>query len=323
MPNARGDQAKLLSRRQSAFGAAESAADGAYYALPFYDYNVTPSGELANDEAIYGDAFPGDVVQGLRNLAGTMEVPMGMDSIGWHLAQLLGLPSTSGTGPYVHSFTAAAQPAILLATHGITHNGVAQHFTQDSLATTGMEIQAQKNGTRQRVSFNVTGREEVRAGATLDSTPVEYAADPVPVGFQAALSLDGSEVGGVTQVGLTLNSGREADQEAMNSAATAAEISPGVWDLNGTLNARFRDAQFYDLASNGTAFALSLRWQLSASYSLAISVPSLMLERNGVPVSGRGIISQSFNWRVNRPAPGAELMEITLTNATATYANAG
>ncbi|MDD9738428.1 phage tail tube protein [Marinovum sp. SP66] len=322
MPNARGDQAKLLVRRQAAFGAAEAALDGAFYKLPFYSYNVSPSGELANDEAIYGDDFPGEVVAGLRNLAGTFEVPMGFDSIGWHLAQLLGLPTTTGLGPYVHSFTAAALPSILLASHGISHAGVGQHFTQDSLATTGMEINAQKNGTRQRVTFNAAGREEVKAGATLDSTPVEYAVDPVPVGFQGALSLDGSEVAGVTSVGLTLNTGREPDQESLNGAATASEISDGVWGLNGTIGARFRDAQLYDLADVGTAFALTLAWQISANYSLSIAVPSLQLERSGVPINGRGLISQDFNWRTNRPAAGAELIEITLTNATAAYANA-
>lgn len=322
MPNARGDQAKLLARRQSNFGTAEAAADGAFYNLPYYSYNVAPTGELANDEAIYGDAFPGEVVQGLRNLAGSFEVPMGFDSIGWHLAQLLGLPTTTGTGPYVHSFAAQAQPSILLATHGITHGGVVQHFTQDTLATTGMEINAQKNGTRQRVTFNATGREEVKAGTTLDAAPVEYANDPVPLGFQGALSFNGSEVAGVTSVGLTLNSGREADQETMNGKATAAEISDGVWDLSGTIGARFRDAQLYDLADAGTTFALSLAWQISADYSLAINVPSLLLERTGVPIEGRGLISQNYNWRTNRPAAGAELMEITLTNATADYANA-
>lgn len=51
MPNARGDQAKLLACRQTTFGTAESAADGAFYVLPFYNYNVVPSGELASDEA--------------------------------------------------------------------------------------------------------------------------------------------------------------------------------------------------------------------------------------------------------------------------------
>lgn len=321
MPNARGNEAKLLSRRQTTFGTAESAADGLFHALPFYSYNVTPSGELANDDANYGDAYPGDVIAGLRNLAGAAVVPMGLDSIGWHLSQLLGTPTTTGTGPYTHSFVAAAQPAILLATHGISHAGVAKHFTQDSLFMTGMEIQAQKNGQRQRVTFNMAGREEIKAGATLDTTPVSFSADPVPVGFQGTLLMDDSVVASVTQASLTLNTGREADQETLNGLATAAAADPGFWDLNGALTARFRDTTLYDLASAGTAFALKLKWTISAGYDLQIEVPSALLERTGHAVEGRDIISSSFNWRANRPASGVELVEITLINATADYAN--
>lgn len=322
MPNARGDQAKLLARRQTTFGTAESAADGAFHALPFYSYNVTPSGELANDDAIYGDSYAGELVAGLRNLGGSIEVPLGLDSFGWHLAQLLGLPTTTGTeAPYSHVFTAAANPQILLGTHGISHAGVGQHFTQDSLAVQSLEIQAQKNGQRQRATLNMIGREEIKAGATLDSTPIAFANDPVPVGFQGLLSIDGSEAAGITQAGLTLGTGREADQETLNGQATAADIDLGFWDLSGSLNARFRDATYYDAASAGTEMALSLAWTISASYSLAISVPRVVLERSGVPVEGRNLISQTFNWRAARPATGQQLIEVTLVNATADYAN--
>ncbi|MDO6587701.1 phage tail tube protein [Salipiger sp. 1_MG-2023] len=322
MPNARGDRAKLFSRRQTTFGTAESAGAGAFYTLPFYSYNVTPSGELSNDEAIRGDSFPGDAVHGLRNLAGALVVPMGLDSIGWWLAQLLGLPTTTGTGPYTHAFVAAANPGILLATHGITHNDLSTHFTQDSLAAQSIEITGAKNGQRQRVTLNMVGREEIKAGTTLDTSPVAFADDPVPVGFQGLLSIDGSEAAGVTQANLTLATGREADQEAMNGLATASDIQPGMWDLSGSLTARFRDTGLYDAASAGTAIALSLAWQISANYSLTIALPSVTLERTGIPIEGRDVISSSFNWRANRPATGDELIEVTLINATSDYANA-
>lgn len=321
MPNARGDRAKFLSRRQAAFGAAEAAAAGAFYLMPFYSYNVVPSGELTNDEAMKGDAFPGDTVAGLRNLAGSIEVPMGLDSIGWHLAQILGLPDTSGTGPYTHVFKAAANPSILLATHGISHTDNAAHFVQDSLALAGLEITAQKNGTRQRVTLNMVGREEIKAGATLDASPVAFSPDPVPVGFQGQLTLAGNDAA-VTQASLTLNTGREADQETMNGLATADDISPGMWDLNGALTARFRDTTLYDAASAGTPMPLVLSWPISANYSLSLRAPSVTLERNGLPIDGRGVISQNFNWRTNRPATGQEMFEVTLVNGTSDYANA-
>ena len=51
-------------------------------------------------------------------------------------------------------------------------------------------------------------------------------------------------------------------------------------------------------------------------------MPSVTLERNGLPIDGRGVISQSFNWRSNRPATGQEMFEVTLVNGTSDYANA-
>ena len=321
MTFARGNEARLLSRQQASFGTAEAAADGAFRLMPFYSYNVSPTGELANDEAAYGDSMPGEVVAGLENLTGSMAVPMGLNSIGWHLQQLFGDPVTSGTEDFSHVFNVPRQQVIRLATHGISHNGIDQHFVQDSLAMTGLELSGQKNGQRQRVTFNLAGRQEVGVAATLDATPVQYAPDPVPVGFQAALLMDGAIAGAVTQAALTLNSGIEPDQEALNGLPTAAAMQSGFWELSGTLGARFQDRVIYDLANTGGSFSLGFKWEISATRSLEIVCPDVRLERTGVPVEGRGILSSSFNWRANRPADGAELMTITLKNSTASYAN--
>lgn len=321
MTQARGNEARLMARLQAAFGAAEAAADGAFRLMPFYSYNVSPSGEQANDEANYGDSMPGEIVDGLRNLSGSMAVPMGLNSIGWYLAQMFGAPETTGTDDYTHVFKVPRQQVINLATHGISHTGIGQHFVQDSLAITGLELQAQKNGQRQRATFNLAGREEVGAAATVDATPVEYASDPVPVGFQGALTIDGAQAAAITQAGLTLNSGIEPDQEVLNGAATAAAMQPGFWDLFGSMNARFIDRTLYDLADAGTSLALGLKWEMSATRSLAIACPDVRLERTGVSIDGRSVLSSSFNWRTNRPADGAELMTITLKNGTPSYAN--
>ena len=321
MTNARGDEAVLLARQQAAFGAAEAAADGAFYKLPFYSYNVVPSEELNEDDAIQGDAFPGDAVAGLRALAGSMVVPMGLGSIGWHLRALLGAPVTSGAGDFTHVFTTAAQPAVPLLSHGITHGRVAQHFTQDSLAYTGMELSLQKNSERARITFNLAGREEVGAAATLDTTPVAWSPDPVPVGFQGKLLKDGVETAMLTGASVTLNSGVEADQESINGLPTAAGMDAGMWALSGSLDARFRDRTWYDLANAGTAMDLHLQWVLSATLSLEIEAHSIRLERFGIGVSGRDKISSSFNFQANRPGVGATLLTATLKNQVADYAN--
>lgn len=324
MSNARGDEAKLLARLQSAFGTAEAAAAGGYYALPFYTRSITPTADLTEDEAIYGDAYPGDTVEGLRNVGGNLVVPMALNSIGWHLNALLGAPTTTepSTGKFQHVFATSPSPAPLLQTQGVSYSRIAQHFTSDSLAYTGFEIQARKNGERARATFNVIGREEVKAGATLDASPVAYSPDPVPVGFVGKCLIDGGEAAGVTGVSMTLNSGVELDQETLNGLATGAGIDWGMWALTGSIDARFRDATYYDLANDGTSVALAMKWTVSADYELAILAENVRLERTGPAIDNRGIISTTYNFRTNRPGAGQTVLTATLKNLTADYANA-
>ncbi|MBO9451445.1 hypothetical protein J7426_14320 [Tropicibacter sp. R16_0] len=323
MSNARGDEAKLLVRTQAAFGAAEAAGAGKFLHLPFYNYNVNPSAEVNEDEAIYGDAFPGDSVDGLRALGGSMVVPIGLNSIGWHLQALLGAPVTTEvqSGEYQHVFSATGQPTIPLLTHGITHSRRDIHFVQDSLAYAGMDINARKNSERVRATFNLIGREEETANATLDSTPIVYATDPKPVGYVGTAEIDGVGVAGLTGVNMSLTKGIEADQETMSGQATASSIDQGMWGLTGSLDARFRDRDLYDKANSGEAFALKQVWSLGAKYSLEILKPNVRLERTGLPIDGRGIISSSYSFRANRPAIGQNLVTVTLRNEVADYNN--
>lgn len=324
MSNARGDEAKLLSRRQAAFGTAESAGAGAFYALPFYSYNVAPSEELNEDEAIYGDAYPGDAVAGLRNLAGSIVVPLGLNSFGWHLRNLLGAPTTteiSAGTKYEHVFETASLPSLQLLTQCMSHNRIDQHFVQDSVVYTSLEFQARKNGERARATANLVGREEVTSVATLDGSPVTYSPDPVPVGFTGLCLVDGVESAAVTGASVSLNAGNEPDQETLNGLATAAEIDWGRWELTGSIDTRFRDRTWYDRGNAGGLIDLHLKWVYSADYSFELVAHNIRVERSGIPVEGRGIISSSFNFRGNRPGSGETLITATLTNTAADYDN--
>ena len=321
MANARGDEAKLFSRQQAAFGTAAAAGDGAFRLLPFYSYNVTPSEERNEDEAIRGDAFPGDSVLGLRTLSGQMVVPIGINSIGWHLRNILGDPVTSGSTDFEHVFTAAAVPGIPMVTNSITHSRIGQHFVQDSLTCTSFEIAARKEGQYSRATLNMLGRAEQGVGATVDATPVEYAPDPVPTGFQGKVLAQGAEAAEVTAFDMTLTSGVETDQESMNQSPNAAGFESPRWGLTGNISARFVDRTWYDYAANDTPVALALELAIAANKGLTILIPDVRFAMTGVPVEGRGPISASFSFQAMRPAAGQEFVTFTLANQTADYAN--
>ncbi|ETX26852.1 phage tail tube protein [Roseivivax isoporae] len=322
MPNARGDEAKLFSRRQAAFGAAEAAGPGKFLALPFYRFGVVPSEDRSEDEVIQGDAFPGDFPPGLVSLSGDMSVPLGLNSFGWHLQSIFGAPATTGDGPdYTHTFTAQAQPPLTILTQGISHTRIGRHFVQDSMTCTGLQIAARKDNQRARATLTMMGRAETSAAEALDDSPVVYDPDPVPLGFQGQALVAGTPVAEVTGIDLTVTSGVEMDQETLNQARTAAGFESQRWSLTGSLSARYVDNTWYDHAANDTPVNLQLKFVIDAARSLLIDMPDLRFALTGIPVEGRGPISADFTFQANRPAAGAELVAFVLKNQTADYAN--
>lgn len=322
MSNSHGESTRLVSRVQSAFGTAEAAEEGGFRLLPYHEYTPVPSEDLGRDDAIRGDRHPGDIVAGLVNLAGNIVVPMGLQSIGWHLQMLFGDPVTTGAASdYVHTFRPAANPSPRLQTIGKAHRDIGLQYAHDSLLYTGFEVSAKKDNQRARMTFPIIGREETKLGAELDTTPVEYANDSVPVNFTGSVLVDGAQAAAITEFSGKVANGAEPDQEEMNGAATASLMDLGDWMGDGSIGTRFRDATFLDLAANGTLIDLALEYAITPARGITLRYNNVRLERTGVGISGRGASSASFNWQVGRPETGTFPFEVELRNDVAAYAN--
>lgn len=326
MANARGDRAIWTMRRQADFTTAEAAGDGEYYKLPFYSINAAAAEELSPDDALTGDALPPDAIPGLRSLSGDVEVPLGVASLGWHLRGLFGAPATTGAGdPYTHVFTAKAAPALAHHTACVTHPqaaaGAGVHFHQVGITHTEFSLSARKDGQRARARFGLIGFSETKGAGALDTTPVEFADDPTPIGFQGVLFRGAGQDAAVTAAEFRVASGVTPDQETLNGLATPAALDEGKWEVTGSLTARFRDAALYDAAEAGTLQNFELRYILSASRSAIFRVHNARLERTGIPVQGGDVISATFNFRAGRPGPGDSPFIATLKNGVANYDN--
>lgn len=330
MTNARGVNATLMSRFQEAvsdtFSTPESAGDGTYHILPYYAFNISGTEEISEDEAISGeggDSFPGDVVEGLRGVNGSLEVPLGVGSLGWHLAAMFGAPTTTGSDPnYSHVFEAPAIMAPRYLTYGVNYTDVSHYRRSSGITYTDMQLGVRKSGERARASFSAIGHDDTGVGSAMDATPVATFADEwVPSNFRAGLKRDGSEVTQVTGVDLTIGTGITADQEMLNGLPTAEDAILDRWSGSGSVTTRFADTSWIDLADAGTYFDLEVEWAQNANRSILLRVHNVRLARTGVPVQNRQIITQSFQFQVGRPDAADTPFTWTLKNGIAGYDN--
>ena len=331
MTIARGSNATLMSRFQTAaapdtFATPEAAGAGDFHILPFYSYNIVGTEETSEDDAISGeggDAFPGEIVPGLRGVQGSLVVPLGLQSIGWHLAAMFGAPETTDADPnFTHVWEAGATMAPRHLTNGISFGDIGVHRRSSGVTYTGMQLAMRKAGERARVTINAIGHDDAKVGAAMDSAPVaSYGDEWVPVQFQGVLAKDGTAVGDVTGFDLTIGTGIEADQETINGLATAADAILGQWNGQGTLTTRFKDATWLDLADAATLFDLTATWAKSANESIVLRAHNVRLARTGVAVENRGVITQPFSFQVGRPDDDDVPFTWTVKNQTADYAN--
>jgi hypothetical protein len=108
-------------------------------------------------------------------------------------------------------------------------------------------------------------------------------------------------------VGNPLRSGADLDVEAT---------------FDGTIQLRFTDATYYDLATPSgllpAAFSGEMLWSKSANRSLSLLAANMRLEPIGIPISGPGKIEQTFNFRAEQSASAAMLVA-TLKSLVPSY----
>jgi hypothetical protein len=88
--------------------------------------------------------------------------------------------------------------------------------------------------------------------------------------------------------------------------------------FDGSIELRFADATYYDLAVAGTAFSGEMLWQKSPARSLSLLAANMRLEPVGIPIEGPGRIQQTFNFRAEQSVTEPMLVA-TLKSSVESY----
>lgn len=313
------DSVPLLLRRQASYGTAETAGPGKFVSLPCYRNTIGSRRDLYDDKTLGEGRNPGEMFLGFEVHDGEIEVPLRAETIGWHLFGMFGEPTTTGTGPgpYTHVFKSGGP----MAFHTMGRQAGAVQFTDIGVAYNEMRLQLSRQSQTQRATFSCLGRNEVKAPAVLDATPVmPLATDARFFAFDAEVRVDGNAVAEIVDMEFTAANGRSHDQEAVSGDPWALRLLEGDFAVTGRARFRFEDATWYDRARAGTAFDLRAKWE-NGPHSLQIDIDNCKFSADRVPLEGGGVLSVTLPFSAAKPGVDTATLTATLINARANYAN--
>lgn len=314
MTQARGFLEQLLYVAESTYGTTPGTPSAVK--LPFNTMGLASAQNLIDPGTITGHRK--QVRPGIGNItvSGDIVVPVDVRAIGYWLALAIGTPTTSGTDPYTHTF----KPGLSLPS-AVLESGFSTPFAHYALFN-GCKVNQMSfsfGGDGELVStVSVMGAKETAGTSPVDADPTAVEFDRFN-NFQASITEGGAAIATVTQLDLTINNGLDGEP-TIGSAGVRADLAEGMMTVSGTLKALFADQALYNKAINNTESSIVLTLT-SDSHSLALTLPEIVYERNGLERNGAAGVYVSLPFRAYYDDAVEETsMQAVLVNDVASYA---
>lgn len=311
MGTATGATAVMLGRFEDTYGTFPS---GNFTRLPFQSANIGAEQGILQSNTLgfreTSEPFKGNVTAG-----GDATVPVDLRAIGFWLRGAYGEPTTTGSGPYVHSW--------------ITNAGAADSFSLEIghpnvpafLRNTGLKVASMGFGfgvdAEPTLSLSLLGRDETKATTSGGGSPVVLAHQRASQ-FQSVLRRSGSVMGRVPNVDLTLSTGL-INWYSVGGGGLSEEAVEGIRGAEGTLTVRLIDTTIMDDALAGTPLELEFGYEIDANTKLSVLCHSVHIQRARQQVSGPGFVDASYAFIASVQPDGGPMATITLTNDVASY----
>lgn len=313
MARAQGARAQLLLATESVYGTAPASG---FVRMPFATTTLGQEGPLLANELLGYGRDPMAPSQDAKNVDGNVVVPVDAIGIGYWLKGLLGVPTTTGAGPYTHTFQSGGSTLPSLAIEK-GHPEVPAYEMYSGIGVDSIEFTAQRAGLLQ-ATVALIGQKMIEATSTAAGTPADLALTRM-LQFHGAVARDGVTLGNV--VSLSMRYANNLDRvEVIRADGFIAGLDPSIAALTGQLVARFDSLALHAQAADGTPCELVLSWTIGASVSLTLTAHAVYLPQVRRPVEGPGGIQCSFDVQGAKAASPARMLTAVLVNGVASYA---
>lgn len=321
----RGRLSELYTARQIALATAAAAPGQTFVRRHFYDWTPTPQSEPQDDDVLGGgfqnsiDARP--AAPDLDRTSVRVVWPLDMVQIGYVLAEFFGAPTTTGTGPYSHTF--ASGGVQLPTTTAERKMNTAQFDGQIGLVCRSLQFPLGADRGYTRINADYFARESTEqytaSIAGTFETPALAARVPRAVG---TIKRDGVTLGSIISGEVSLSNNLGEDGYHGSKFIDDVQLEGRTVALN--LTGRFKGAALRDLGKiapgafiQGTQ-DIELEWQLSATLKLVMTIRNVRFAKVGVGTAGPGRLDVALRGRAEIGVADP-MVTAVLTNTQATY----
>ena len=313
MARAYGANAQLLGKFETVYG---TPPTGNFIKFPFVSSDLGSEQGLIASDLLGQGRDPSQPIRDVIRVEGNVVVPVDLRNFGHWLKALLGAPTTTGTGPYTHTFAsgAASLPSIALE---VGMPDVPIYFTEAGVRVNSAQLSFSRSGAA-NATLNCIAQGETDAGVTGGGTPTTAAFTRFNQ-FQTSIKKDGVQLGNVTGAQLTYSNNLERI-ETIRSDGKIDGADPTIAALTGNIEVRFADTTLIDAATDNTPLELAFAYTIDADKSLTFTAHEVYLPKPKLAISGPGGVQATFDWQAAKATSPARMLTVVLKNDVASYA---
>ena len=312
MARARGANAIMAAAFETTYGTSPTSG---YKKLPFVSSALGEEQNLIESDLLGLGREPLPPSKDVANNEGDVVVPVDLRNFGYWLKLLLGVPTTTGTGPYTHTYVSGALALPSMAIE-IGLPDVPSYGMNFGVRANTMTIQMQRSGLL-NATMGLIAQGETRSASSGAGTPSEAAIERFSQGL-GEIKRNGVALGNIVSAELTYSNNLEK-VEVIRPDGRIEDVEPAMVAANGNVVVCFADTTLLDQAINGAPCELSFGWEIDADRSLLFTLHEVYLPRPKLPVSGPGGVQATFAFQAAKDPALANTMTVVLVNDVPTY----
>jgi hypothetical protein len=303
----KGSSVKLALAYEGSYG----ASPGAFSYVPFISSGLRGEQTLLDNDILGLGRDAQRPARDVVNINGSVTVPIDAVNVGYWLKLLLGNPTTTGTGPYQHSFVSGSDT---LPSAQLEFGDAGLYHLYKGVVANSFQLRAEPTG-RVNAVFELLGASVTYATSSVAGSPTSGTLTRFNA-FDGAIKKDGVALAKIVAADLRLSNNIEL-MRYIGGAGAVEDVVPGIFQATGTIEARISDNTLLTLANAGTLFDLDLTFT-SGTNVLNLSYQSAEIASAGVPFEGPGAVQATFNL-VGAKSGSNPSIKIDLTNSKSSY----